>query len=104
MNGARPGCFRRPNVSLACFFILAMVGMHFNAVVRAEQPAATYKHGELSVSIPYASSQDGAGKLTVEILDPEDHALGKIERNVDIRSGNGTWHQTIVLAHALSFD
>jgi len=50
----------------------------------AQQFAATYIYGKLSVTIPYRSTHEGTGKLAVEILDPEDNVLGRIERPADI--------------------
>ena len=70
---------------------------------QANRLAATYSHGKLSVTIPYSAVQDGSGKLTVEILDPEDHSLGRVERNIEIRKGDGVWQETITPSDAISF-
>ena len=61
----------------------------------AQQPSATYTHGHLSITIPYQSQHEGSGKLIAEILDPEDHVLGRIERNVTIGKDDGSWQETI---------
>jgi uncharacterized protein YfaS (alpha-2-macroglobulin family) len=71
---------------------------------RAEQLAATYGHGSLSVTVPYNSSQEGSGRLTVEILDPEDKSVGRVERAVEIRKGSGSWQQTIAPEHPIAFE
>jgi len=71
---------------------------------RAQQPAAAYAHGRLSVSIPYHSTSSGAGRLTAEILDPEDHVLGRVERTVYIAKGGGVWKQAITPDHPIGFD
>ena len=70
----------------------------------AEPLTATYGHGELSVTIPYDSAQPGAGRLIAEVLDPEDHALGLVERAVNIGKGAGAWKQTIALSRPMAFD
>jgi len=88
-------------LSLATFLTLA-AGVLFNA--RAEQPAATYQRGNLAVVIPYNAAQAGAGKLIAEILDPEDHTLGRVERNAEIRKGSGAWKQQIPLAQPMPFE
>ena len=45
---------------------------------------ATYSSGTLHVTIPYHGLHAGAGQLTVEVLDPEDAVLGRVERRVDV--------------------
>ena len=47
--------------------------------------AATYSHGILRATIPYVAAHPGAGKLTLEVLDPEDQTLGRVQRRVEIR-------------------
>jgi hypothetical protein len=71
---------------------------------RAQPLAAIYTHGNLSVTVPYHSTREGAGRLTVEILDPEDNVLGRIERPVDIAKGEGSWQQTITSEKPLPFE
>ncbi|MGP0019071.1 MAG: MG2 domain-containing protein [Candidatus Sulfotelmatobacter sp.] len=65
---------------------------------------ATYAHGTLDLTIPYHAAQGGAGKLSVEVLDPEDHVLGSAERSVDAVEGKGRWHERIALAKPLPID
>jgi hypothetical protein len=88
-------------ISLATVLLLGIGVLLSSFMARAEQPAATYQHGSLSVTIPYDSPQAGAGKLIVEILDPEDHSLGRVECNVEIRKGSGSWQQQIALAQPM---
>ena len=71
---------------------------------RAQQPAATYAHGRLSVTIPYRSQHEGSGRLIAEILDPEDHTLGRIERNVTIGKDDGSWQEVITPDKPVAFD
>jgi len=66
--------------------------------------AATYRHGSLTITIPCDSVAEGHGKLAVEVLDPEDHALGRVEKAVEVRKGSGFWQQTITLDQPLPFD
>jgi hypothetical protein len=70
----------------------------------AQQLAATYAHGELSVTIHYHSERAGSGKLIAEILDPEDRTLGRAERTVDATQGDGSWEQTIVPTLPIRFE
>jgi hypothetical protein len=68
-----------------------------------ESPAATYSHGSLRVTVPYHAPHAGAGQLTVEVLDPEDQAVARTERGVDV-AGNGSWNADLKLAKPLALD
>ena len=104
MTTVRPGSALRDVRPLAAILLLAVAALLFNFPAQEQQLAATYKHGNLSVTIPYTASREGPGKLTVEVLDPEDHSLGRVERNVDVRRGNGEWQQTIALTKEIPFE
>jgi hypothetical protein len=85
--------------------VLLLVGVSFSLHHEpAQQLFATYTHGNLSVTVPYHSTREGAGRLTVEILDPEDNLLGRVERSVDIAKGEGSWQQTIIPEKPLPFE
>jgi hypothetical protein len=71
---------------------------------RVQQAAATYTHGSLSVTIPYHSVREGSGRLIAEILDPEDHVLGRVERKVNIANGDGSWQQIIIPEKPIPFE
>ncbi len=76
----------------------------FQAANGEPAAGATYTHGTLDLTIPYHAAQAGAGKLSVEVLDPEDHVLGSAEKSVDAVQGNGHWRQRIALAKPLPID
>src|SRR5258708_2410100 len=65
---------------------------------------ATYSRGVLHVSIPYHAVRAGDGRLTVEVLDPEDNVLGHAETQAAIGEGYGRWQEDIRLDKALSVD
>ena len=69
-----------------------------------ESVAATYSHGILRVDIPYRGLRPGAGQLTVEILDPEDHAVAHKELQVAVREADGRWQAELVPAQPPSVD
>jgi hypothetical protein len=71
---------------------------------RTEQLAATYTHGSLSVTIPYHSIRSGGGRLVAEIIDPEDHVLGRVEHTADIGTGDGSWQQVIKPEKPIPFE
>ena len=100
----------RPDSSLRFLLPFAVVlllvaGVIFSLTYAgAEQLAATYTHGNLHVTIPYHSAQAGSGRLVAEILDPEDHVLGRAERTVEIAKGDGSWQQVIAPAKPIPYE
>ena len=56
------------------------------------------------MTIPYSSVRAGSGTLTTEILDPEDHVLGRSERKVDILKGGGAWQQGIAPDKPIAYE
>ncbi len=66
--------------------------------------SATYRHGVVNVAIPYEADRSGAGQLTLEILDPEDQVLGRVDQSVEVAEGTGTWNEQIKLAKTLALD
>src|SRR5262249_9562192 len=65
-----------------------------------ESVAATYSQGSLRVTVPYAALHNGPGKLTVEVLDPEEKVLARAERQVEITTGKGQWRGELKPASA----
>jgi len=65
---------------------------------------ATYSHGILHLAIPYHADHHGTGKLTAEILDPEDHVLGKIEKSLEVAEGSSLWKEQVRLDKPLPLD
>ena len=76
----------------------------FQAAGGAPVAVATYTHGILDLSIPYHSAHAGSGQFVVEVLDPEDHVLGRANRSLDIAEGNGRWIEKIKLTQPLAND
>jgi len=89
---------------LATIPLLIVVVLSSTFMAHAGTLAATYRHGSLTITIPCDSVAEGHGKLAVEVLDPEDHALGRVEKAVEVRKGSGFWQQTITLDQPLPFD
>jgi hypothetical protein len=103
MSFSRYQLFLRFLLPLA-LVLLAALAIPALIDARAQQPTATYTHGNLSVTLPYHSTRAGSGKLTTQILDPEDHILGQVERAVDIAKGDGAWQQVITPEKVISFE
>ena len=62
---------------------------------------ATYAHGVLRVTIPYRDVATGAGQLTLQLLDPEDHVVGRTERRLKTETSSGRWKEEIHLEKPL---
>ena len=60
--------------------------------------SATYLHNVLHVAIPWDAPRGGDGNLIVEVLDPEDAVVGRLERNVNVAAGHGFQEQELTLA------
>ena len=69
---------------------------------RASHPMATYSHGALRVELPFSAPRSGAGNLEIEVLDPEDRAVGTLNRRVTVSTGGGLPDQSIAIADGLS--
>jgi hypothetical protein len=65
---------------------------------------ATYSHGVLRVVIPYRAAQAGPGRLTAEILDPENHVIGRTEKTVDVVKGASRFSAEMKLDKAVPLD
>jgi hypothetical protein len=72
--------------------------------VKGNTAVVTYTRGLLNVTIPYHSPYSGDGKLTVEVLDPEDKVLGRAETQAAITKGDGRWRQKIRLENFLAVE
>ena len=104
MNTFRTGTALRNFLIFAAVPVLAMAAFLLRFPVHAQNLAATYRQGKLAVTIPYDSPRQSSGKLIVEVLDPEDHSLGRCEHRVEIHKGAGTWQETIAFAQPLAYE
>jgi uncharacterized protein YfaS (alpha-2-macroglobulin family) len=77
---------------------LFLVSFQSTGAQTSDSPVATYSHGILHVTIPHASA---TGQLTVDILDPEDHAIGTYTRQV---AGDAAWTADIKLTTPVALD
>lgn len=65
---------------------------------------ATYSHGVLRVVIPFHAVQPGAGRLTVEVLDPENHLIGHTERPAEVARGASQFRAEMKLDKPVPLD
>jgi hypothetical protein len=65
---------------------------------------ATYSRGALHLTIPYHADHPGAGHLTLEVLDPENHVIGRDEKNLAIARGASQWKEELKLDKPVPLD
>jgi len=66
--------------------------------------SATYVHGVLRVEVPFSAPRSGEGKLTVELLDPEDRVVAGAVTSVNVPAGRGFREQDLRVRDALPVD
>jgi A-macroglobulin TED domain/Alpha-2-macroglobulin family/Carboxypeptidase regulatory-like domain/MG2 domain/A-macroglobulin receptor binding domain/Alpha-2-macroglobulin bait region domain len=65
---------------------------------------ATYSRGVLRLNIPCHPKHRGSGTLTLEVLDPENRTLGKVEKSLQVAEGSSEWQEEIKLEKAPPLD
>ena len=87
------------------FAALALVGLGIvlesSSAEGKDGTVATYVHGRVNVTIPYRAGNAGAGRLTLEILDPEDQVVAQSTRDTQVNEGSGRWHTELQLAKVM---
>ena len=76
----------------------------FQAASPVSSPVATYSRGTLRLTIPYHALHAGAGRFTVDVLNPEDQAIGHTEQEVTITARNGQLQSEVGLEKPLAVD
>jgi hypothetical protein len=101
-------CLRRALCALVGIAALTVAGLLTNARMHSAEAAhslsVSYVHGVLRCTIPYHATEPGEGRLTVEVLDPEDNVLGRTERQLGISAGNSQWNESLKLNKPLALD
>ncbi len=95
--------FPRPILFLFLIVLLAVTCL-ISQGPADHQLSATYSQGLVHVTIPYQAPRAGSGKLSVEVLDPEDRVIGRVERAADAGSGKGVWREDVSLAKPIAID
>ena len=89
----RSALFLTPVLVLTCFAPLA--SFPHGRAAGDEAVSATYARGNLHVSIPFEASRPGAGRLIVEVLDPEDTIVALCADAVQVTAGQGAWERDL---------
>jgi A-macroglobulin TED domain/Alpha-2-macroglobulin family/MG2 domain/A-macroglobulin receptor binding domain/Carboxypeptidase regulatory-like domain/Alpha-2-macroglobulin bait region domain/Macroglobulin domain MG3 len=92
------------NLGSVLLFVLLCSSLRLWGQPSAPSPTAIEEHGTLSLQIPYRSLHQGAGKLRVEVLDPENRVLGRVERNAEIAGDHGVWQQRLATETPVSIE
>jgi uncharacterized protein YfaS (alpha-2-macroglobulin family) len=94
-----------PFIIVAVLTITALLTLRLKQVEGGStSPAATYSQGLLQLAIPYQATSAGAGRLVVEVLDPDDQVLGHAERKISVSTGRGRWKEEIKLTRSLPLE
>ncbi|HTX37892.1 MAG TPA: MG2 domain-containing protein, partial [Bryobacteraceae bacterium] len=64
----------------------------------SDAPIVTYSNGGLHVKIPYTAPRAGEGTLTIEVLNPEDQSVARLEHRTTLAKGKGWWKQDLKLS------
>src|SRR5436309_1336128 len=81
-----------------------LIVQSFQRAADAESPAATYANRTLHLTLAYDAPHHGSGRLTIEVLDPEDAIVGSFQRRAGVSSGKGRWQEDLTLSKALPID
>ncbi|HSZ00403.1 MAG TPA: MG2 domain-containing protein [Terriglobales bacterium] len=76
----------------------------FQAASPVSSPVAVYSQGMLRLTIPYQALHPGAGQFTVEVLNPEDQAIGHTEQQLKITARRGQLQSEVRLERPLAID
>ena len=93
-------------LSAGLLFLLSLgIVESFQGTTSGTNPAAvTYSNGTLQAAIPYPAARAGAGQLTVEVLNPADEVLGRVERRTAVGGAPGVWRDQIKLVKTLAVE
>src|SRR5215469_18951243 len=65
---------------------------------------ATYTHNALHLTIPFLDAAAGSGNLSIEILDPDGHILGRTEKHLELAAGSGQWTGQVKLDKPIALE
>ena len=88
----------------ALFILAVVLGIQLLPAADRGKSAASYSRGVLKVTIPYRAQYAGAGQLTLEVLDPENRAIGRTEKEAIVAKGSSLWREEIRLEKQVSLD
>jgi uncharacterized protein YfaS (alpha-2-macroglobulin family) len=93
-------------VSVVSLLVVLLAAALVKTFAGAEKTGewATYSHGVLRIVIPYRAARAGAGQLTAEVLDPENHVIGRTEKTLEVVKGASRFEAEMKLDKAVPLD
>jgi uncharacterized protein YfaS (alpha-2-macroglobulin family) len=76
----------------------------FQAASPVSSPVASYSQGVLRLTLPYQALHAGTARFSVEVLNPEDQAIGHTEQQVKITAQRGQLQSEVRLEKPLAVD
>jgi uncharacterized protein YfaS (alpha-2-macroglobulin family) len=76
----------------------------FRAASGRSLPVATYSQGVLRVTIPYRLEHAGSGRLTIEVMNPENSVLADLVQHSEVTEQRSQWQEEIKLDPPLPVD
>src|SRR5579872_4215561 len=92
----------RPRVFSALLLVLSV--LLFTPISDAQTARAVWSHPTLSLTLPVYVSHAGSGRLTVELLSPENKVLAEAQSIEEARNGDNTWQQELSVPRSVPFD
>ena len=87
-----------------CLFPIVAFCLSTLTMQAQDEMTATYIHHALEITVPYHGVHQGAGRLEVTLLSPEDKVLARSESLVKTSAANGTWKTELTPDHSISFE
>jgi uncharacterized protein YfaS (alpha-2-macroglobulin family) len=84
--------------------VVLLTSLSLAQPAKSHSVSATYTHGLLRFSIPDDTPRIGYGILKVEILDPEDGVIARMDRPAYTSAGRGLWRQELMLPKTLPIE
>ena len=72
--------------------------------VESRTISAVYFRDALAFSVPYEAAHSGEAELKLELLSPEDHVLGEVNRHKRVTEGSAVWNARMVLGERMTLD
>ena len=86
------------------FALSLFVSVLFAPISDAQTASAVWSHQTLSLTLPGHASHAGSGRLTVELLSPEDKVLAEAQSIEEARNGDNSWQQELSVPRSVPFD
>ena len=87
-----------------CLFPIVAFCLATLTMQAQDEMTATYIHHALEITVPYQGVHQGAGRLEVTLLSPEDKVLARSESVVKASAASGIWEAELTPDYSIPFD